>query len=64
MTPRRITTNDLRTAGWRQDGDAWYPPWPSPYSYTLMAAKLEQGMIAKHTPSHKPKAVLPLRETP
>jgi hypothetical protein len=33
----------LRAAGWRQDGDRWYPPWPSPYSYTFRAAQLEQA---------------------
>jgi hypothetical protein len=33
----------LRAVGWREHGAQWYPPWPSPFSYTFGAAQLEQA---------------------
>lgn len=50
----------LRAAGWRcHDGEAWYPPWPSPFSYTLHAAQLEQA----RQPKRKDKRII-LETTP
>jgi hypothetical protein len=40
----------LLVAGWRCDGYRWYPPWPSPLSYTFRAAQLEQAQQPKPAP--------------
>ena len=45
----------LKATGWRQDGDKWFPPWPSRYSYTLRAALLEQAIAVDSTPARKAK---------
>lgn len=59
MSARRLSDAALLAAGWRRDGDAWYPPWPCPYSFTLAAAKLEQGLITERTPKRKSKPIIP-----
>jgi hypothetical protein len=46
----------LLVAGWRCDGYRWYPPWPSPYSYTFAAAQLEQARQPK--PKRKDKRII------
>ena len=47
--------NKLKAAGWRNDGDKWFPPWPSKYSYTLRAAVLEQASVTHLTSSRRAK---------
>jgi len=49
MSRRKCTdAAKLRAAGWRSsDGATWFPPWPSPFSYTFHAAQLEQARQPK-----------------
>lgn len=47
----------LKAAGWRNDGDKWFPPWPSKYSYTLRAALLEQAIAVDQSPARKAKRI-------
>ena len=51
------TANKLKAAGSRNDGDKWFPPWPSKYSYTLRAAVLKQAIMVDQPPARKVKRI-------
>jgi hypothetical protein len=42
----------LRAVGWREHGAQWYPPWPSPFSYTFHAAQLAQAQQPQRKSKH------------